>query len=195
MNKKFRIVLVLFAAIVTLALMTLVLASETQNFVFSKNLHVGDFVAEDDSHYANVTDGEVRIVGIYVRVEHPPPDSPYIPILVSIWHTEDTELDSMVLTFSTYPNHMTLYLEAPQSSWPENQFRQTDHTQGIIYSVQDLGLYGTGTVTLNFRMVQFSHDSSENNLHFTVEFSMHQKTFLQLTSLRAYAAVYIPVPN
>lgn len=195
MNRKVKIILVLFLTIVTLALAILLLASETQSYLFSKTLHIEEFVAEDGSRIANVTDAGVRIAGIYLRVEHPPSNSPYIPILVSIWHTEDTELDSMTLTFSTYPNHMSLYLEAPQSSWPETQFRKTNDGKGIVYSVQDLGLYGTGTVTLKLLVIQFTHSTSENNLQFTAEFSMHQETFLQLTALKTHATVYIPIPS
>jgi hypothetical protein len=89
-----------------------------------------------------------------------------------------------------------MYLEAPQSSWPETQFRHTDDSRGVVYSVGDLGFFGTGTLTLNFMLAQFSQPTnSEDNLQFMVEFSMHKKEFLQLTSLKAYATLNIPIPH
>lgn len=196
MSRKLKIILVFLLAIMVLVPTIIVLASETQRFVFSKSLHVEEFVVDGNSYYTNVTDSGIRIAGIYIRVEHPPPNSLYIPILVSIWHAEDTELDQIALKFSMYPDHIAMFLEAPQSSWPKAQFRKTDDGKGVVYSVEDLGFFGTGTVTMNFVMTQFSHSiSSQNNLQFTVEFSMHRKTFLQLTSLKAYATLDIPIPS
>lgn len=196
MNRKLKIVLIFSLTIAVLVPIILIYTSETERFVFSKSLHVEEFVVDGDARYADVTDSGVRIAGIYIRVEQPPLNSLYIPILVSIWHAEDTELDSLTLRFSMSPNIITLYLEAPQSAWPETQFRQTDDAKGIIYSVEDLGFYGTGSVTLHFIMIQFSMSMNlQNSLQFTVEFSMHKKTFLQLTSLKAYTTTYIPIPS
>jgi len=197
MRRKFKITLVVLILVAISMPSILLYASGTERFIFSQSLHVEEFTyIEPDSYVANITDSGARTANVYVRLEHPPPNSTHIPILVSVWHAEDTEIDSISLKFSTYPNYAALYLEAPQSAWPEAEFHQFDGAQGVMYSVKDLGFFGEGTVTLKFMLVQFSqYIYLQNDLQFTADFSMHKKTFLQLTSLKAQAAVSIPIPN
>jgi hypothetical protein len=193
MKRKLKIVMVILLAVAILVPSALVFASETQMFIFSKDLRVEKFSANDDSYSTNVFDSEVRVADIYVRLEHPLPSSLHIPMLVSIWHAEDTELDSLTLKFSSErPAGISLFMEAPEGLWPETQFHQDENDMGVVFAVKDLGFYGTGTVTLNFILVSYWQNT---NLGFRVDFSMHKKTFLQLTSLKADAYLYTSLPS
>jgi hypothetical protein len=188
---KLKIALAILLAIAVATPTLLVWASETQRFVLSKELHVTDFVPRDvDAYIAYVNDSKVEVAHIYVRVEHPMPNSHRVPILFSIWHTEDTELDSLVLRFSTDQYVTSVYTEASSYNWPESRFyregRQT------ILAVNDMGWFGVGTVTLNFMLFADSHSE---NLGLIMDFSMHHEAFMQLTSLKGHANLYTPIPT
>ena len=110
---KLKIALAILLAIAVATPTLLVWASETQRFVLSKELHVTDFVPRDvDAYIAYVNDSRVEVAHIYVRVEHSMPNSHRVPVLFSIRHTEDTELDSLVLRFSTDQYVTSVYTEA-----------------------------------------------------------------------------------
>jgi hypothetical protein len=182
------------AALLTIAVATptiLVWASETQRFILSKDLHVTDFAPRDvDAYVAYVNDSEAEVAYIYVRVEHPVPNSHRVPIMFSIWHTEDTELDSLVLKFSTDQYVTSVYTEASSYNWPESRFYR-EGTQTIL-AINDMGWYGVGTVTLNF--ILFTDPHSEN-LGLVIDFSMHYNTFMQLTSLKGHTNLYTQIPT
>jgi hypothetical protein len=190
MIRRFKIAIVIVLAIAILVPSILLVASEMQTFIFSKDLHVEDFVADVDFYIANITDSGVPVSHIYFRVEHATPNSASHAVRFSIWHTENTELDSMTLRFSNPPYVISLYLEASSYIWPDTQFN-LDNGQAIL-SVKNLGWYGTGTITLDFMLLSYEH---AGNLEFTADLAMHQNAFLQLTSLKAHAYLSAPIPS
>lgn len=194
MRTRLKMLLTALLIVAIVVPSTLVWASETQRFIFQKQLHVEEPTIDGDTQYANITDDGSRVAGLYIRVERPPPNSMYAPIYISIPHSEDTELDSMTLTFSMNPNYLPIYMEAPQPAWPETLFSHTDGNLGVVYSVKDLGFYGTGTVTLHFIMIRtFQYTNPESSLTLELEFSAHKKTLIQLTSLTAHTILYFPI--
>jgi hypothetical protein len=192
-----KIALVIPVLEVALVFAALVWASETERFIFFQNLPVEEFRSlGNDDHAADVTDLGTRISSIFIRVSQPPPNSTQVPILFSVWHTENTEIDSLSLEFSTYPNYVTVYLEAQQGGFPRIEFHQSTDARGVIYSVKDLGFYGIGTITMDFMMARFpQYTYPQDELQLTVEFSMHRTGFLQLTSLNVHTVAYITVPS
>jgi hypothetical protein len=95
------------------------------------------------------------------------------------------------LRFSTQPLHvLTIYIEASSYVWSAAQFNRDNWD--VVFSVGDLGWYGTGTVTLDF--ILDSHEQGAN-LRFTVDLGMHKHAFLQLTSLKAQAYLDTPIPD
>ncbi|HXX87004.1 MAG TPA: hypothetical protein VEH86_00965, partial [Candidatus Acidoferrum sp.] len=155
----------------------------------SRDLQVSGFVFNDGSYTANVSDSGVQVAQLDFRIEHSVANLTSHAIQFSIWHTGSSHLDSMTLRFSTEPYVITLYLAASSYDWPVARFTRNGD---VIYSVPNIGWYGSGTVTLDFIL-----DSYEQvpNLGFTADFSMHMNGFLQLTSLKANAQLYAPIPD
>jgi len=134
----------------------------------------------------------VRVANIFVRVEYPRPQTLDVPVLVSIWHSEETELDSMFLKFFAGAGFIEAYLEVPGGSWPPIYFHQSRDGKGTVLEVDDLGIQGSGTVTLNFLLKAFPEQPSFN---FEAKFSMHKEAFMQLTRQEAYAYTEILFPT
>lgn len=190
MRVRFKIVIVVLLGIAILIPSILVYASETNTYFFSRDLQVTDFAFNDGSYMANVSDSGVLVAGLVFRIERSVANLTSHRIQFSIWHTDSSRLDSMTLRFSTEPYVINLYLAASSYDWPGARF--TRDNLGIVYSVPNIGWYGLGTVTLDFIL-----DSYEQapNLGFTADFSMHTNAFLQLTSLKANAHLYTPIPD
>lgn len=183
--------------VITLAVLTVVglslsgflfLASRYERFIFTYSLQVGEFKQLYEGAYAaDVFDGEEKVANIFIRTERLINQTFDVPVLVSIWHSEDTELDSLFLKFSG-TNQIQVFMGAPGGSVPPFHFKED--SKGATVKFDDLGFYGTGTVTLNFFLRFFSDQSSFN---FEVEFFMHQKAFLQLSRKEAWASKEIPI--
>lgn len=191
MRREIKITFVaLLILIIAVPSMLLVLISLTQTFIFSSSLHVTDFVKSGNAYLANATDSGRDIAHIYVLVGNPQPDSSRIPIQFSIWHTDDTELDSLSLRFSTEPYVSSLFLEASTYAWPEFEFHRDN--LGILFSVKDLGWYGEGTTMLDFIL---DPDPRSNALALTMDFSMHYLGFMQLTTLKGHSLLNTELAN
>jgi len=170
-----------------------VLASNLEKFIFVESLQVEEFKPHgDDSYVAYVLDSGVRVANIFVRVEHPRPQTLDVPVLVQIWHSKETELDSLFLKFFGETGFIEAYLEAPGGSWPPIYFYQSRDGKGAVLEVDDLGIQGTGTVTLNFLLKAFPEQLTFN---FEAKFSMHKKAFMQLTRQEAWTYTEFPVPT
>ena len=180
MKREIKIILVALLVLAIAVPSILIWSSLTQTFIFSSSLHVTDFVQSVDAYAANATDSGRDIAHIYVRIENPQPNSNRIPILFSIWHTDDTELDSLSLR-CTKPYVTSLFLEASSYEWPESEFHRDG--KGILFSVKDLGWYGEGTITLEFIL---DPDPHSNALDLTMDFSTHYSGFMQLTTLKGH---------
>lgn len=192
MKHKMKIVIAILLILGISLLLGVVLASRLEMFIFTENLHAEEFKSiSDDSYAADILDGGVRVANIYIRAEHPTPQALDIPVLVSIWHSEETELDSLFLRFSG-TDYIQVYLEVPGGSWPSIHFHQTSDGKGAVFEVDDLGSQGTGTVTLRFRLKPFSEQYS---FYFEARFSMHKKAFIQLTQQKVWTYTQIPIPT
>lgn len=190
MKRKMKIVIAILMVIGVSSLFGVVFASRLEMFIFTENLQVEEFKPiHADSYAANIFDDGVRVADIYIRAEHPAPQALDVPVLVSIWHSEETELDSLSLKFSG-TEYIQAYLEVPGGSWPSIHFQQTSDGKGAIFKVDDLGFQGTGTVTLQFRLMPFSEQQS---FHFETKFSMHKKAFMQLTRQEVWTSTEIPI--
>jgi hypothetical protein len=185
MKRRIKIVLVALIVSVITVPSILVWATRTQTFIFSNSLHVTDFTKSGDTYTANVTDAGRDIAHIYVRVENPVPNSNRVPILFSIWHTNNTELDSLSLKFTTEPYVTSLFLEASSYIWPQAEFHRNG--KGILFYVEDLGWYGEGAITLDFIL---DPDPHSDNLALTIDFSMHYSGLMQLTALKGSSTLY-----
>ena len=185
MKRKMKIVIAILVILGISLLCGVIFASSSEMFIFTENLQVEEFrlIHDDDSYAADILDGGVRVANVYIRAEHPAPQALDVPVLVSIWHSEETELDSLFLKFSG-TDYMQVYLEVPGSSWPPIHFHQTDGGKGAVFKVDDLGLQGTGTVTLRFFLRPFSE---QHGFYFEAKFSMHKKAFIQLTRQEVWA--------
>lgn len=161
--------------------------------MFVESLQVEEFEPDEfDSYAADVLDSGVRIANIYIRAEHPSPQTLNVPVLVSIWHSRETEIDSLFLEFSVETGFIEVYLEVPEGSWPPIHFHQSSDGKGAIFEADDLGIQGSGTVTLRFLLKPFSEQQS---FDFEVKFSMHKKAFLQLTRQKVWAHTEIQIPT
>jgi hypothetical protein len=190
-KRGFKIALVALLTTILAVPLALLYVSEIQGFIFFKSLQVSDFIVSGESYMANVSDSEDVAADIYVRLEHPAPNSFQRPMLVSIAHSEDTELDSITFRFSAEPYVISVYVET--LSVPLlSKFGRDGAGLGVTFSTGDLGFYGTGTVPFSFILVS---DRQGTELRFTMEFSMHRKTFLQLTSLKVHTYLSMPIPS
>ncbi len=192
-KNKFLITLSIVLGISLLASGAVVLASNLEKFIFIESLQVEEFRSDDvDSYVAHVLDNGERVANIFVRAEHPRTQTLDVPVLVSIWHAKDTELDSLSLKFSGETGFIEAYLEVPESSWPPVHFHHSLDGKGSTLEIHDLGLQGSGTVTLSFLLKAFREQHSFN---FEVKFSMHEKALIQLTRQEAWAYTTIPIPT
>lgn len=191
MQRKTKIVLIVVAAAAVVSLLAISVASSLEMFFFTQNLVVSDFKQiGDDSYSVNVTDGGVRTANIYIRAEHRLPQSVFIPVLVSIWHSQDTELDSLLLKF-TGTHFIDAFIEAPGGSpWKGFHFENTPDAKGTYFQIGDLGFQGTGTVTLRFLLTDYYDATS---FHFEAQFTMHKYAILQLTKQEAQTQSDIPI--
>jgi len=195
MKRKTKVVIILSIVLgVSLAASGFViLASGLEKFMFVESLRVEEFEPHgDDSYVAYVLDDGVRVANIFVRVEYPRLQTLDVPVMVQIWHSEETELDSLFLKFLAGTGFIEAYLEVPGGSWPPIRFRQSRDGKGTVLEVDDLEIQGSGTVTLNFLLKAFPEQPSFN---FEAKFSMHKKAFIQLTRQEAHAYTEIPFPT
>ena len=135
--------------------------------------------------------GDVHVANVHIRFGPLLHQSFDVPVQVSIWHTEETELDSLSLTL-TGADYIDVYLEAPTASWHPYTFRRAKEGRGAIFHVENLGLHGTGTVVIHFLLKNLSHHSS---FDFEARYSLHTKAFLQLTRQELWIYREIPLPT
>jgi len=190
MKRAIKIMLVALLVLIIAVPSILIWSSLTQTFIFSSSLHVTDFLKSGNAYASNATDSGRDIAHIYVRIKSPEPNSNRIPILFSIWHTNDTELDSLSLRFTSEPYGPSLFLQASSYEWSELKFHRVGG--GILFSVKDLGWYGEGTITLGFILVP---DPYSNALSLTMDFSMHYSGFMPLTTLEGHSLLNLQLTN
>lgn len=193
LRRRFKVVIVVLLGIVVLVPSILAYASESGAYPFTRYLQVSDFVARtyDFKDYtANVSDSGTFITNLYFRIEPLAANFTTYEILFQIAYASDYHFDSMTLDFSVEPMIVSIYLEASSYDWSGARFTY-DNNGGVLYSVPNMSWYGGGSTTLNFIMETYQYQSV--NLACAVSVSMHRNAFLQLTSLKAYAYLSVPV--
>jgi hypothetical protein len=171
---------------------SMIAISASELFLFTEYLRVEEYTSEDpDSLSTKVFQGDVHVANVHICFESPLPQGFDVPVQISIWHTEETELDSVSLTL-TGADYLDFYLEAPTASWPPYTFRRAKEGRGAIFHVENLGLHGTGTVVIRFLLKNLSHHSS---FDFEARCSLHTKAFLQLTRQELWTYREIPLPT
>lgn len=152
------------------------LAWNSSFIIFTRSLQVNRFESNGDGDYsADVLDGNVRVAGIFVRF----PSLVYggltrVPMRVSIWHESDMQLHSLKLTFSSN-NFLQIALEVPDGyPWSSLEFhRMKSDMNRVEFYVADLGIQGTGTVTLDF-LVEMSSSQQTMNFDFYAQITMQK---------------------
>jgi hypothetical protein len=195
MDVKLKIVIVALVVLGIAVTSAVVVASTLEMFMFTEYLDVEEFEAVDVDGYAraaDVLDQGVRAANIYVRPEPPLPGASGIPVLVAIWHSGDTEVDYLFLKFSG-TQHIEVYLEAPAGQpWPLTSFHRSSDGKGAEFEVKDLGIQGSGTITLQFILKPFSQ---QDNFYFEAKFTMHKEAPIQLTRQQVSTYTEIPMPT
>lgn len=152
--------------------------------VFTRSLQVTEFVRlYEEGYAANVTDYDIRVADIFVRVPRLVHGST-IPVLVSIWHEQGTRLNSLKLVFSSV-DIFSMSLEVPDG-YPSLEFRRASDGKGVLFYVSDLGFQGTGTVTLKF-FIEFYKERLDLDVH--VQFTMQKDAPLTFSRQVAEAQV------
>ena len=191
MQRRVKIVLVTCLAFVLVAFTVVAALSSLEIFVFTENLQVDGFRSIGDN--ANATDvyqNGVRISDIYIRTDPVNPQTGLIPAMCSIWHLENTELDSLQLRFSAV-NPMQMYLQMLGGyPWPSIDFHQGSDGKTIIFGVDDLGVQGSGTVTIEFLIRPWQNQIS---FQLEVEYTLHVPALLQLTHQAVSTQIEIPI--
>ena len=191
MQRRVKIVLVTCLAFILIAFGVVAALSSLEIFVFTENLQVDGFRSIGDN--ANATDvyqNGVRISDIYIRTDPVNPQTGLIPAMCSIWHLENTELDSLQLRFSAV-NPMQMYLQMLGGyPWPSIDFHQGSDGKTIIFGVDDLGVQGSGTVTIEFLIRPWQNQIS---FQLEVEYTLHVPALLQLTHQAVSTQIEIPI--
>ena len=139
---------------------------------------------DSDLYFANVTDSGTLVADIKV-IAYQSPNSTNVPVSIQIAQLGSTEIDSIQIQFYMSGTYVTAYMDALQPQWPQTNFYRSEDATRVMFSVDDLGsVYGVGTVTRNFIFVRNNPSAFSGSLSLNLEFSMHQKSFLQLTSLK-----------
>nr|MDO8132618.1 hypothetical protein [Candidatus Njordarchaeum guaymaensis] len=144
--------------------------------IFARSLQVTAFESDGDGEYAaDILDGNVRIADIVACF----PSLVYgdltrVPMRVSIWHESDMLLHSLKLTFSS-DDFLQIALEVPDGyPWPSLEFhRMESDMNGVEFCVADLGIQGTGTVTLEF-LVEMPPSQQTMNFDFYAQITMRK---------------------
>jgi hypothetical protein len=94
------------ALVIIIALSALALSSLSKSFLFSKELTVATLSESIASHAsvvydANVTDSKTYIGELFIRIEPNSLEDNQKNMVFSIGHKANTELDTVVLTFSS----------------------------------------------------------------------------------------------
>lgn len=168
------------------------LAWNSNLIVFTRSLQVNGFEPSGDGDYsADVIDGDVRVANIFVRF----PSLVYggltrVPMRVSVWHESDTHLHSLKFVFSSN-DFLSIALEVPDGyPWSSLEFHRTSDMKGVAFHVADLGIQGTGTVTLDF-LVEMPSSQQGINFSFYAQITMQKDAPLAFSQQVAEAQTSI----
>ncbi len=168
-----------------------ILAWNSYLIVFTNSLQVSEFSVENGDYSADVLDDGNRVADFFVRF----PRLVYgglteIPTRISIWHEQGTRLKSLKLIFSSN-DLLSIALDVPEGyPWPNIEFHRTSDSRGTLFYVSDLGLQGTGTVTLDFFVEM---QSNRQRLDLNVYFQITMQSDAPLTFSRDIAEAQVDI--
>ncbi len=186
-KKKMGIVIVFVAVIV----LSFVVVSLNQIFLFSENVNVDKIRTDPNigSYSTSITDDDGEILAnVYFRIDHSLPNQMDHKMVFSISPYNQTEVDSLTLTFSAGTKNIQIYKEASTSVFQGSQIYQKNND--IISTIPDVGDYGHSTIRLDFILERYNAES----LSVIADLSMHQKAALQLTSQKAQIYINANIP-
>jgi len=191
MQRRVKFVLITCLAFAMVAIAVVAAMSRLEIFVFTENLHVEGFRSTSgDANTTDVYQNGVTISNIYIMTGAVNPQTGLIPIIFSIWHLENTELDSLHLRFSA-TNPMQIYLSMPEGNpWPPIDFHHDLDGKSIIFGVKDLGFMGSGTIMLDFMIRPWQ---SQTSFRLEIEYTLHFPALLQLTHQAVSTQIEIPI--
>lgn len=162
---------------VILVLVCLLLGTSSHR---TKDLRMGEVEVEEDTYYAQFFEGgeTTKAASVYVRVSAPGAEG-YRRMLVQICHEENTELDTLSLTFNAVrPADALAYLAPNSASWPPVEYRTSSNGGGVEYVVSKFGIMGVGTVNMEYMLDSDALNSSlSDGLRLSVEFTMHKNAW------------------
>ena len=186
-KKKMGIVIVIVAVIV----LSFVVVSLNQIFLFSENVNVDKIRTDPNigSYSTSITDDDGEILAnVYFRIDHSLPNQMDHKMVFSISPYNQTEVDSLTLTFSAGTKNIQIYKEASTSVFQGSQIYQKNND--IISTIPDVGNYGHSTIRLDFILERYNAES----LSVIADLSMHQKAALQLISQKAQIYINANIP-
>jgi hypothetical protein len=189
---------VLAAVLVAVLVVSLLfLSSASENFIFSEELTVKKVIDNlNDAHepncLANFSNSNNEIGSLYFRLERDFFNNSENSMFVSVHHARDIELDSVVFRFRT-PRAISVHLDTSNQIGVTYVFSK-DPSMFTI-EAKDMGELGAMEGDKVFEFIIKSYGSKEDNLLLTVDLSMHYKTPMQLTSLKASVDINTYFPS
>lgn len=161
---------------------------------FTESLRVEEFQrSEEGAYVADILDSTgVTVAKIYVMANPRLPATERVPVTISIWHLEGTELDSLMLKISGQNFKIPVFLDITSSSWPAFRFYPSEDGRGVVLDIEDLGFQGRGTVNLDLLL---SPSSTQQDFLLEVGLSMHREGTLPLTKQEARIFNIFPIPT
>jgi len=187
-KKKIGIVIVFVAVIV---LSFFVVVSLNQIFLFSENVNVDKIRTDPNigSYSTSITDDDGEILAnVYFRIDHSLPNQMDHKMVFSISTYNQTEVDSLTLTFSAGTKNIQIYKEASTSVFQGSQIYQKNNE--ILLTIPDVGDYGHSTIRLDFILERYNAET----LTVIADLSMHQQATLQLTAQKAQIYINANIP-
>ena len=185
------------ALVIIIALSALALSSLSKSFLFSKELTVATLSESIASHAsvvydANVTDSKTYIGELFIRIEPNSLEDNQKNMVFSIGHKANTELDTVVLTFSSREIALVYF-----GGMPSVEYSYSTSPDSITVTIDVQKALGSLQSTLEFDLILNTVNSYSTNLLFSADILMHYMEPLQLTALRAHTSfnTYIPETN
>lgn len=181
----------ILVGVIMIASALFVLAWNSYLILFTNSLQVSEFNVENGDYSADVLDDGNRVADFFVRF----PRLVYgelteIPTRISIWHEQGAKLKSLRLIFSS-SDFLSIALEVPEGyPWPNIEFHRTSDSRGALFYVADLGIQGTGTVTLDFFVEM---QSNRQRLDLNVYFQITMQKEAPLTFSREVAEAQVDI--
>jgi hypothetical protein len=131
----------------------------------------------------------MRAANVYLRAERHGEER--YRLRVSVWHTEETQLEGLQLRLDVGGPGGEVALVAPQSaSWPRHTFHATRDARGVLLDIPRLGFAGRGTVTFDFLL----QNPQEDELALEAIYSLYELQTVQLARYGGEVVIGFALP-